>query len=159
MSSVAILLTLWIVPYWQQAKFLAELREQNVYVYCEYDGPKQLSWCLRDRSIFVRPVQAQVLLQPDGDRSVKLLGKSVAIAEVHEKLAGLRDCVHARLVLNGFVLVTGFQKFPENVLSEINRQQFKAAKKSKAELFYMLTPCGISNFRYVRDLPPEAFGN
>ena len=158
MSSIVILLALWIAPYWQQANFIAELREQNVYVYCEYAGPQQLSWCLRDRSILVRPLQVQVLLQPHSDKSVKLLGKSVPVADVHLKLTELRTRLQTRLNLDRFALVV-VQKFPDQVMSAIDRQQFQGSVQSKADVFYHLTPCGISNFRYVRELPPEVFGN
>jgi hypothetical protein len=159
MSSIAILAVLWVAPYWQQAQFIAELREQHVFVYCEYDGPQQLSWCPGARSIFVRPAHVQVLLQPDTDSSVRLLGKAVPVVDVHEKLSELRDFLRTRLGVDGFLLVHGFQVFPEHVIVEIWRQQRQAARKSKSEFFYHLTPCGISNFRYVRELPPKAFGN
>jgi hypothetical protein len=158
MSSVAILVTFWIAPYWQQATLISELRDKNVYVHSVYDGPEQLAWCLRDRSILVRPVQAQVLLQPDSDDSVKLLGKVVQVADLHQELKELRARLRNRLGLDSFSLVVGFQSFPDHILTRIFRQEIQAAKESKVQPFYHLTPCGIENFRHVRTLQPEAFG-
>lgn len=144
----------WIVAqYRQQTQVIDELRRYNVDIYAIYGGPPSLSWLFSDSGIFDRPIQALVLLQPDGENSVRILDKSVIIEDLPKTLAEFQRLLKSRLGLRAFALVTGFQQLPDRVSSALFDIQVRYP-----DLRFHMTPCGIENFRYVSALPPEAFG-
>ena len=144
-SLVAIGLGAVVAHYKRQADAIAEFKSRDVYIYAEYDGPVSLRWLLNGSGIFVRSMQAQVLLQSADAHHVRFFGKTHAIDKLGPGLKEMQEELRSRLGLLGFAMVLAPQRLP----AEFGTELFNA-RLADPNLHFLETPCGIENFPHVR---------
>lgn len=142
-----------VAHYQRQAQAIAEFMQRDVYIYAEYDGPSSLRWLLKGSGILVRPMQAQVLLQPADENNVRFFGKVQPIDHVGDGLREMQRELNGRLGLQSFQLVIGPQRFPDRLWAKIGDLQIEP---SESRLWFWVTPCGFSNFPQSRGFPEYA---
>ena len=96
-------------PYYKQRRLIVELWERDVYVATEPVGPKWLQ-LLDSQRLFVRPVQALVLIQIVNGRTVRIRGANTTLPETKHELLQLRDDLQQELGLTGFYDGRGFRR-------------------------------------------------
>ena len=144
-SLISLALGTVVARYHRQSKAIADFMDRDVYIYPEYAGPESLRWLLHDSGILVRPMCAQVLLQPEDAFHVRFFGKVHPIGCLGEHLKSVQSELDSRFGLNSFVLVIPPQEFPKQVFIELY-----TLRSGNSGLNFHETPCGFTNFPQSR---------